>query len=283
MGVCRMIPDRFSCDFERDGYYFPLDALDDQEVGVYRERLQEILDSDHASRLGNRGQINNLHVFSPHVNEIIRTPAILDAVEQIVGPDILVWSTGIFVKPAHSASFVSWHQDLTYWGLSSDRQVSVWLAFSPVNEENGCMRFLPGSHRHGQLPHEDIVDQENLLTRGQRAVIDFDESESVRVELEPGQASLHHGHLLHCSGPNHSDHPRLGLVITYLSTSIRQTKSETDYAMLVRGTDEFRHFRDIPKPKALFDDDSLAFHREMLVNLNEVLYDGAKNRESAIT
>lgn len=269
-------------DYARDGYYFPLDVLDDQECGRFRDHLMQIINSRHASTLGNRGQINNLHVFSPYVNEIIRSPAILGAIENIIGSDILVWSTSIFLKAAHSESFVSWHQDLTYWGLNSDQVVSVWLALNTVNQTNGCMHFLPRSHRFGQLPHEDIIDSENLLTRGQRASIEINESQSIGVELQPGQASLHHGYLLHRSGPNHSDQPRLGLVATYLATSVQQTKSPVDYAMLVQGTDEFGHFSNIPKPSILFGDESLNFHRQMLLNTNDVLYDGASNRQTAI-
>lgn len=276
------MPDNIPHAFERDGYFFPVNVLDAQAVHHCREHLLQIINSKHASKLGNRGQINNLHVFSPYVNEIIRNPAILSAVGKIIGPNLLVWSTGIFLKDADSDSFVSWHQDLTYWGLSSDQLVSAWLALSEVNEDNGCMRFLPGSHHLGQLPHEDVIDPENLLTRGQQACIDINESESVKVELQAGQASLHHGHLLHCSGSNRSDQPRLGLVMTYLSTSVHQTKSPIDYAMLVQGVDAFQHFQRIPRPATLFDNESLAFHHEMQVNMNEVLYDGATNRESAI-
>lgn len=269
-------------DFERDGYFFPLDVLDEQTTAKCRDHLLGILDSPNASKLGNRGQLNNLHVFSPHVNEIIRTPEILSAVEQIIGPDILVWSTSVFRKDAQSNSFVSWHQDLTYWGLSSDQEVSAWLALSEVTEANGGMKFIPGSHHLGQLPHEDVTDSENLLTRGQQASIEINDSTAVKVELQPGQASLHHGYLLHSSGPNQTDKPRLGMVITYLSTSVFQTKSPVDYAMLVQGSDEYQHFRNIPTPTALFDASSMAVHKQMLMNLNAVLYDGAENRESAI-
>ncbi len=269
-------------NFERDGYYFPLTVLESQATESFKDHLLEIMNNPYAPKLGNRGQLNFLHVFSPHVNEIIRTPEILNAVEKIIGPNILIWSTSIFRKDAYSKSFVSWHQDLTYWGLSSDQVVSVWLALSEVNQANGCMKFLPESHRLGQLPHEDITDSENLLTRGQRATTEINQSRVVEVELEPGQVSLHHGYLLHSSGANQTDKPRLGVVMTYLSTSVYQTKSPVDYAMLVRGTDAYEHFQNIPIPTALFDDQSMIFHKQMLVNINQVLYDGAKNRESAV-
>jgi len=269
-------------NFERDGYFFPLNVLDEQATEKCRDHLLEIMNSQYAPKLGNRGQLNNLHVFSPYINEIIRKPEVLSAVETIIGPNILVWSTSVFLKDAHSSSFVSWHQDLTYWGLSTDHEVSVWIALSEVNKANGCMHFLPGSHHLGQLQHEDISNSENLLTRGQKASFKINESATVKVELKPGQASLHHGYLLHGSGSNRTSQPRLGMVITYLATSVCQTKSPVDYAMLVKGTDEFQNFKDIPVPTALFDDDSMNFHKQMQVNLNQVLYRGAASRESAI-
>jgi len=151
-------------DFERDGYFFPLDVLDEQTTASCRDHLLDIINSPYAPKLGNRGQLNNLHVFSPYVNEVIRMPKILSAVEQIIGPDILLWGTSVFRKDARSNTFVSWHQDLTRWVLSSDQEVSVWLALSEVSEANGCMKFLPRSHHLGQLPHEDITDSGNLLT-----------------------------------------------------------------------------------------------------------------------
>lgn len=104
----------------------------------------------------------------------------------------------------------------------------------------------------------------------------------MKVELQPSQTSLHHGYLLYSSGPNQTNQPRLGIVMTYLSTSVFQTKSAIDYAMQVRGSDKYQHFRNIPTPTALFDVNCMAFHKQMLASLNEVLYDGSENRESAI-
>ncbi len=278
-----MIPYGFERDYRENGYYFPLNVLDPGKARDYSRRIREIAESDLAPRLGNRGQLNQLHVVCPFVNDIIRNPLILETVASILGPNLMVWGTSVFIKPPRSASYVSWHQDLTYWGLSNDQEIAVWLALGPANRHNGSMKFLPGSHLSGLKPHHDTADGDNLLTRGQRADFDVDESQAVHVELEPGQASLHHGHLLHASGPNNTDQPRLGLVINYITPEVSQTLVDTDFAMLVCGKDTHRHFTDIPIPGADFDEPGLAMHHRMMLSHNEAIYDGAKNTDSALT
>ncbi len=277
-----MTPDNFKLSYERDGYYFPLNAIASDQALDYGRRIQAIAESDYADQLGNRGQINQLHVVSPFVNEIIRSPGILDAVETVLGPNILVWGTSVFLKPSHSPGFVSWHQDLTYWGLSNQQEIAVWLALGPVSRNNGCMRFIPGSHKLGQKPHRDVSDASNILTRGQHVDIGIDESQAVHAELAPGQASLHHGHLFHCSGANNTDQPRIGMVINYISTSVHQSASKVDFAMLVRGEDEHHNFEELPVPQAEFDEAGLATHNRIMSAHNEVIYDGAKNTDSAV-
>ena len=275
--------DQIKSHYQRDGFYFPLNAFSHDEATQYGQRVKEISESDLASQLGNRNQINQLHVVCPFINDIIRSPVILDAVESILGPNILVWGTSVFLKPPHSPGFVSWHQDLTYWGLNNDQEVSAWIALSPVTRMNGCMRFIPQSHKLGQIPHRDITDETNILTRGQHVDMTVDESKAVYAELEPGQVSLHHGYLLHASGPNHSDQPRIGMVINYISTSVSQVASNLDFAMLVRGEDQFHHFEEIPVPENEFDQAGLATHHHILSTLNNVLYQGAENKDSANT
>jgi len=167
-------------------------------------------------------------------------------VESLIGPDILLYSVAYIIKEPHTASHVSWHQDLTYWGLSSDAQVSAWLALSPATAESGCMRMLPGSHRHGRRRHRLTEDDSNVLLGGQ-TVANVDESAAQACELQPGEASFHHGWTLHASMPNRSDDRRIGLNIQYIRPEVRQTQHDLDSAMLVRGVDEYRHFaQDLP-------------------------------------
>jgi len=208
----------------------------------------------------------------------VRTPRILDVVESILGPDIMVWGSTFFVKEPHSESYVSWHQDLRYWGFDSDAQVSAWVALSPVTRENGCMRLVPGSHKGELVDHNDTFDESNLLTRGQEAAIPIDEQAVVHVELAPGQASFHHGRLLHASAPNRPDERRIGLAINYIAPHVRQVVAKTDFAMLVRGKDRFGHFQHVPSPAGDLTDDAVAWHRHILTAQNEALYDGANAR-----
>ena len=183
----------------------------------------------------------------------------LDVVEQMIGPDILLYNVTYIIKEANSLSHVSWHQDLTYWGLSHDDQVSAWLALSPATEESGCMRMIPGSHKEGVFSHETGEDDTNVLLQSQ-TVRDVDESRSVMCPLAPGEASFHHGWTLHASMPNHSSDRRIGLNIQYLAPHVRQTKHDHDTAMLVRGKDLHGNFgTDLP---AQTDLDPVAIQRQ---------------------
>ena len=262
--------------FAKDGYVFPLDVLSAEQAAGYRRQLDELVGRAGGSTLGNKDQLNYGHVIFRFAHEIVTHPRILDAVEVLLGPDILVWGATFFIKEPRTESFVSWHQDLRYWGLDSDAEVSAWLALSPVTEANGCMRFVPGSHHGALLPHVDHYEEDNFLTRGQRAAIDIDEAETVKVTLEPGQASFHHGRLLHASGPNRSDVRRIGLAINYIATHVRQVVGKDDYAMLVRGEDRYGHFKLVPPPRADLSDEAMAWHARILAAQNEAIYAGAE-------
>jgi chlorinating enzyme len=264
-----------------NGYYFPLNVLPALAAADIAAKLSAIASSQIAGSLGYRGQLNHLHVVCPYISDLVRSPVIVDAVELILGPDILAWGSSLFLKPPRSPGFVSWHQDLTYWGLNNDKEVSVWIALGPAYKDNGCMRFVPGSHKAGQIDHIDTVDDANILTRGQNADVEVKEDEMVYVELDPGQASLHHGHLLHASGPNNTDQPRIGLVVNYISTDVKQSVSKTDFAMPVRGEDKFNNFIHLPEPAKELDESGLAWHRKIVIAHNDALYDGAENMDSA--
>ncbi len=262
--------------FFADGYLFPVQALDAHEAAAARAQLEALERRIGDTRLGNGTQLNYPHVIFRFAAGIVRRPAILDVVEQILGPDILVWGATFFIKEPHSDSYVSWHQDLRYWGLDDeDGEVSAWLALGPVRRANGCMRFLPGSHRGGLLEHRDTFAAGNVLTRGQEAAIEIDESRTLDVELEPGQVSFHHGRLLHASAPNRSGERRVGLAINYIAPHVRQTVAREDFAMLVRGEDRYGHFLPVPAPRQDLSDDALAWHRRILTAQNETMYEGA--------
>ena len=172
------------------------------------------------------------------------------------GPNILCWNTSFFIKEPHDPGFVSWHQDATYWGLSSSDVATAWIAMSPANKVSGCMKFVAGTHKQ-QVKHEDTFDQNNLLTRGQEIAVEVDEDKAVYVELKPGQASLHHVLLFHGSEPNRSDDRRIGLAVRYIPTHLKQAVGQRDWATLVRGKDTYGHFQPEYVPKKDLEPEAL--------------------------
>ena len=137
--------------YRRDGYFFPIPVLSDDEVADLRGRLEAFEAGQGRPIEG--GHRNKSHLLFKWVDDLMRHPRILDVVEDLIGPDILCWNTIFWTKEARSPSFVSWHQDLNYWGLDASDLVSAWLALSPAMVESGCMRVLPGSHGEEMLPH----------------------------------------------------------------------------------------------------------------------------------
>ncbi len=253
------------------GYHLPVDVLSADEVAACRRQLEA-----YEARSGGaiRGEMRHKsHLLFPWINDLMRHPRLLDAVEDVLGPNLLVWSTSFFIKEARDPGFVSWHQDATYWGLSSPDVCTAWIALSPANKVSGCMKFIAGTHRK-QVEHADTFHKDNLLTRGQEIAVAVDESEAIYAELEPGQASLHHVLLFHGSAPNRSDDRRIGLAIRYVPTYVRQAVGAKDSATLVRGIDEHKNFADEPRPKVDLDPEGVAFHRAATEAQAAVLYRG---------
>ncbi len=223
-------------DYERDGYVTGLPLLTREQALAYR-RAMEAVEAEH----GALHYLSKMHTLLDFTAEIATNERVLDAVEAMLGPDILLYDVTFIVKEPGSESFVSWHQDLTYWGLSNDEQVSMWLALSPATEESGCMRMVPGSHKYGMMKHEDLRDARNVLHRGQ-SVQGVDEQQAVLCPLQPGEASFHHGWTLHASMPNRSNDRRIGLNVQYINPSARQTLSPNATATLVRGEDRYGYY-----------------------------------------
>jgi ectoine hydroxylase-related dioxygenase (phytanoyl-CoA dioxygenase family) len=258
-------------DYRSRGYHFPISVLSDAEVKDFRSKLE-----DYEAKTGGpiKGEMRHRsHVLFTWINDMIRHPRILDAVEDVLGPNILCWNTSFFIKEARDPGFVSWHQDATYWGLSSPDVMTVWVAFSPANTVSGCMKFIPGTHKQ-QVVHSDTFNRDNLLTRGQEIAVDVDEAQAVYAELKPGEASLHHVLLFHGSAPNKSDDRRIGLAIRYIPTYVKQAVGMKDWATLVRGVDTEHNFEPEPRPKSDLHPDALAFHAEVTRQQLQVLYRG---------
>ena len=257
--------------YRRDGFHFPVRVLSAPEARSYRDRLEAAERAAGGPLAGDRR--HKVHLLYTWANELARHPAILDAVEDVIGPDILCWSTTFFTKEAHSPSFVSWHQDATYWGLSTDDVITAWVAFADAPVESGAMKFWPGSHLHNQLEHRDTFDQNNLLTRGQEIAVDVPDGAGVDVTLKAGEMSLHHVLLAHGSGPNTTGDRRIGYAIRYIPPHVRQLKVR-DSAMLVRGRDSHGNFDPEPEPKADLDEAALAAHRDATERSVKALYSG---------
>lgn len=174
--------------FFADGFLTDLDVLSAEEAAGQTAALERA----EARWGGSLHYVLKPHLLYPEAAAMVRHPALLDAVEAVLGPDILAYESSFIIKEPHTNSFVSWHQDLTYWGLDTDEVLTAWIALSPVTTANGCMRMVPGSHKQGKRRHLDAAAPDNILSRGQ-TVADVAEEEAVDLTLAPGRASLHHG------------------------------------------------------------------------------------------
>ena len=244
--------DGMVADYQRDGYCFPIDVMSAEQAADYRAQLEAVERERGAGddRFA-AATFRFPHLVMPFADEITRLPAIVEPVKALLGPDVLVWGATFFVKEARTRDYVSWHQDLTYWDLDDVAEVTAWVALSPATVPNGCMRFIPGSHTSGIVPHRDTFAEENMLTRGQELDEGVDESRAVDVVLAPGQMSLHHGHMFHGSHANRSDHRRIGLAIRYITPAMRQVSGVKSHATLVAGEDRHGHFQLVPPPTEL--------------------------------
>lgn len=262
--------------YRRDGFYTPVRVMPAAEALGFRRALEA-----HEAQLGQPLQGNlrhKVHLLFTWADALVHHPAVLDAVEDAIGPDILCWTTNFFIKEAASPGFVSWHQDSTYWGLDPDEVITAWVALTEVTQESGYMQVIPGSHKIDQLPHVDTFHKDNLLSRGQEIAVEVDRSKAVGIALHPGEMSLHHIKLVHGSDANNSRDRRIGLAIRYIPTYVRQTKVR-DSAMLVRGTDKYRHFDPEPRPRADLDEAARAAHADAMGRQVKALYQGTQKTE----
>ena len=257
--------------FYNEGYHLPIKAVS-KEAAVEMRRQLEAYEASAGGVLHGARRYKS-HLLFKWLSDLIRTPAILDAVEDLIGPDILVWSTDWWIKEARSPQFVSWHQDSQYWGLDTDKLVTVWVALSPSTIESGCMRVLPGSHLGPDLAHEETYHNDNMLTRGQ-SIDDINEDKAVNLVVDTGQAVLFAFRIAHASYPNKTDDRRVGLAIRYIPPDTQQQYSDQDSAALVRGVDNHQHFELEPEPRYDFDPVAVAFHKESEEIRRQILYHG---------
>lgn len=257
--------------YNEHGYYAPITALSMAEAAEVRCHLEDYEAAAGGLRGPNR---QKPHLLFTWLNDLIRHPGILDPVESIIGPNILAWGTSFFIKEPSNPSFVSWHQDSTYWGLDPADIVTAWVAISESTHENGAMRVIPGTHRGEQVAHRDTFAADNLLSRGQEIAVDVDPALAVELVLQPGEMSLHHVRLIHGSEPNPSGRRRIGFAIRYLPTYVRQTVGLRDAATLVRGVDTYGNFEPERRPAHDMDGEAVAFHARITGQHAEILMRG---------
>ncbi|MSO74117.1 MAG: phytanoyl-CoA dioxygenase [Alphaproteobacteria bacterium] len=275
------MPKRLSLEaierYRQDGFYFPIRVMSVAEATPVRQKLE-------AAEGGLSDKLKGAFRHKPHLlftwlDAIVRHPTILDAVEDLIGPDLLCWSSLFFNKAPQSDAFVSWHQDATYWGLSSPDVVSAWVALSPSTIEAGAMRVIPGSHVGEQIPHRETFAPNNMLTRGQEVAVAVDERRAVDLVLEPGEMSLHHVKLVHGSPPNRSADRRIGFAVRYIPPHVRQLVGR-DSALLVRGVDPHGHFDHERSPRADLDEEALALHEAVAAQHSRILLAGTGRQDA---
>jgi ectoine hydroxylase-related dioxygenase (phytanoyl-CoA dioxygenase family) len=271
----RLSPDQVA-QYRTEGFLAPIRVMPASEARNLRTRLEAFEAREGAPLHG--ALRHKTHLLFPWLNDLIRHPAILDVVEDVLGPNLLCWSSSFFIKEAHDAAYVSWHQDSTYWGLSEPEVMTAWVAFTVSNPANGCMRVVPRSHLRDQVPHRDTFAAKNILTRGQEIAVEVQEDQAVNIVLEPGEISLHHVRLFHSSDPNNSDDRRIGYAIRYIPTWIRQIVGERDSATLVAGRDDYGHFDLEPRPAYDLAPEAVAAHAEICRRNAQVLYRGTDKR-----
>ncbi len=263
--------------FRRDGYVHPIRIMSEDAATALRARLEAFETSTGGPLQGDLR--HKTHLLFAWLGDLIHHQTVVDAVEDLYGPDLFCWSSSFFIKEPRNPAYVSWHQDSTYWGLNKTDVVTAWIALSPSTKANGAMEVIPGTHLLQQIPHRDTFAKDNLLTRGQEVAVAVDPAKAVTLELRPGEMSLHHVLLVHGSAPNPSDLRRIGFAARYIPTSVKQISGERDSATLVRGTDAYGHFE--PEPRATRDLDPafVALHREIAERNARILYRGTNVKD----
>jgi ectoine hydroxylase-related dioxygenase (phytanoyl-CoA dioxygenase family) len=269
---------QIAADYDRDGFVFPIDILTEAEAKALRADL-EAAEAQFADDPKKLAMVRGFPAaLLPSYAALVRHPKMVAAAQAVLGPDVLLWGSGHFIKEANTTSYVSWHQDLTYWGLDKPDEVTLWVALSPATRESGCMRFIPGTHKTSIVPHADTFAKDNLLTRGQELAVEVDDSLGVDAELRTGQASVHHGHLFHASGPNRTNDRRIGAAIRYIAPSMKAKSGPETQVQLIAGEDRYGHFTIVPPPtERLAEKDFESVARDMAIR-EGVLYQGAEKQ-----
>ena len=248
--------------FRHNGFLFPVPALTADEVATCLAGLQR-LETELGCPVAEADVKWRSHAYahSPWFNDLIRHPRILDAIEDVIGPNILVWTSTFFIKEPHSPTYAAWHQDGSYFGLEPQEQVCAWVALTDATREAGCMEQL-SFHGNPRQYHHAALGLANSINRaGQTIMEEFDQSDPVAMALPAGSFSLHHERAVHRSAPNNAAYRRVGIGLNYIPTHVRVNGPVRCCAMLVRGEDRYANFDLIDPPAAERDAAALAVHQ----------------------
>jgi hypothetical protein len=255
--------------YEDEGFVSPINIFSKEKAKEIRDEI-ELIEKEMPEELEKSGRYN-AHLISPLLDEVTHNPKILDAVESLIGEDILVCGTTLFIKNPHEKGFVSYHQDAKYIGLEPHNWVTAWVAITDSNEHNGCMRMWSGSHKDHLKEHDQKFNQGNLLTRGQ-TVQNVPKEKTTPLVLTAGQMSLHHPTTVHGSDINKSDDRRIGFVIqSYIGANVKQVLGKNS-VQIARGKDDFNFHEKIGRTKSLMNDDDIKLKKQENDYLQEIFY-----------
>ncbi|WP_395710056.1 phytanoyl-CoA dioxygenase family protein [Reyranella sp.] len=246
--------------YKRDGFAFPVPVLDANEVRALRADL-EYWERQQGHPL-DYPEKSKSYLLYRWADILVHHPKVLDAVEDVVGPDILVYHATMWIKEPHSPAHVRWHQDGAYFYLDPLDHVTAWVALSEASECAGCMRVIPGTNRLPLIEHDDKPSAHNMIMRGQGISERFDGETGVPMPLHAGELSLHHTSLVHCSPGNDNDDRRMGLGISFIPAHVRPLGSVKPSALLVRGQDRYGHFLPEQRLKTPMSPQAQAAHAE---------------------
>ncbi|HWN98187.1 MAG TPA: phytanoyl-CoA dioxygenase family protein [Blastocatellia bacterium] len=241
----KLTPDQIQA-YHHDGVLFPLPALTKEEVEYFRSLYDEF--DRYLGRIAKSTEKAQCHLHLKWACDLATHPRVLDAVEDIIGPDILIHSSTFFAKHAKDEMFISWHQDSPYWGLSEPRLVSAWIALTESNIGNGCLRVLPGTQTR-IFEHLEQRAENNMLGTGLTVSESLDLGTAVDIVLRAGEMSFHHANIIHGSKPNTSTSPRIGFAVRYVSTAVKQERGHHE-VILARGEDKYHYYNIQDKPTA---------------------------------
>ena len=241
--------------YQKNGFIFQVGVFSEKATAKLRNHLEQ---AESKAKPGmKQATRKDLLITHAWAWDLVHDHRIVDPISDVLGPNVLLWSMDWFIKEP-GPSFVSYHQDATYWGLYPHHVATAWIALSDAGPKTGPMKFIPESHKGPLYEQDDTFEGNNLLSRGQHVKTEVNEKDSILATLSPGEMSIHDVRTIHGSGPNTTTDRRIGMALRYCATNVKQTKTDRDRAILVAGEDHYQHFEMIPRPIRDMNDKALS-------------------------